>query len=164
MAITILLIASLLVLAAICAKGYYSFKAQKEEDEQKIQAIPVDFKVDFLCKKGWFGKFYDKNGVDYYGHIVNLPADASVKGCTLRVLSEGLVDGNYVLKAIDLSKLPADTVVTTYQDGDGEWHCMYPGPQGIAFAGKILNSSKLPLKPDQQWRAIKQNANEFSLV
>lgn len=165
MTTTILVIVCLLVLAAICAGGYYYFKAQGKKEEE-VSNLPFDFKIEhgYVPSKGWFGS-YSVGGVPYYGHIVNLSADAPIKvGDTLRVISEEYVSGNYVVRAIDLTSLPKGTIVTTHQDEHGNWRCMFAGPEGIAFVGQVLSDSKIPLKPNQQWRAIKHNDGYFSLV
>ena len=162
---TISVIVCLLVLAAICAGAY--FWAQKDEDEKETKAIPVDFIVDFHCNKGWFGTFWDE-GVTKYGIVSNLPFNAPLKkGDKIRGAVVGYIEANWSVQALDLSNLPADTIVTTYQDSCGRWHCMYPGPDGIAFAGQIINKSNVPgnfLKPNQQWRAINHNDSYFSLA
>lgn len=97
-----------------------------------------DFILNYRVRKGWSGTFFD--GVVKYGVVTNLKEDSSMelsKGDVIRVTVDGMKDGLWQATVFTLSNLPRDTIVLTYKDDKGRWHCMYPGPQGVAMCGIV---------------------------
>lgn len=155
----------LLVCVIALAIVYMAFKPstnQKETEEPKT----YDFTVMFYARRGWYGTA-DDNGTRKYTYL-KLPGSAPLKkDDTLRVKMTGYSKGNYEAEAIDLSALPEGTIVPTYKDKGGLWHCMFQGVQGLAFVGYILKHPLMEtpsFKEGKPYRAVRHEMNKFSLA
>ena len=114
-------------------------KAWRHEVVSDVQRpLVVDFILQNCTEKGWYGTFVDK--IVKYGVITNLGGDVVLglsKGDPVRVTVDGMKDGLWQAKVFILSNLPRDAIVLTYKDAESRWHCMYPGPQGVAMCGIV---------------------------
>ena len=132
----VLLFVLLLVMVAFLLFFYQNEKAKSQVISDDLGTLEVDFILEMRIKKGWYGTFFDK--VVKYGVITNLDDGIVLsKGDVVRVTVDGMKDGLWQAKVFTLPNLPRDAIVLTYKDDKDRWHCMYPGPQGVAMCGIV---------------------------
>ena len=129
------------VVALFCYFHYFRRTQLPPPQNFDVLNNEFDFNVEFYCKKGWFGTFYNASALSY-GIITDLPQSANLKrGDKLRVFVSELVDGSWQASAIRL-ELPEGCVKITYKDKQNRWHFMYPDERGFARAGEVLPSKE----------------------